>query len=506
MDENEISPIDPDQPAIIMSAGETVTHGMLNKRANKLARLLQSRDLKPGDHIALMLENNIRYFEICRAASISGLYFTPINWHLTVEEAAYIVDDCGAKALFGSEMLKDLVEQAAAAAPNVETRLMVDGASQSFVNYEKAAEGVSDGPLDEEHAGSIMFYSSGTTGRPKGIKRALPTEPPGAISPLAMLMQVVWGFGPDTRYLVPAPLYHAAPLGWSLAALQLGGAAVVMDRFDPENCLAMIEEHKITHAQFVPTMFIRMLKLPEETRKKYDVSSLEFVIHAAAPCPIDVKEQMIEWWGPIINEYYAGSEGNGFVASTSEEWLNHRGTVGKSMGAPIHIVGENGEAMPTGEAGTIYFGESPVFEYHNDPDKTAEAFNDKGWSTLGDVGYLDEEGYLYLTDRKSHMIISGGVNIYPQETENALSVHPAVLDVAVIGVPNAEMGEEVKAVVELVEGQQASKSLEEDLIAYCKERIAHFKCPKSVDFVDELPRLPNGKLLKRRLRDKYWPD
>src|SRR5690606_18528510 len=361
-------------------------------------------------------------------------------------------------------------------------------------------------PLDEEVEGAWMFYSSGTTGRPKGILQPLSGAPFGSALPaLATAMQLMWGFSGDTRYLCPAPLYHAAPLGWTTSVQRLGGTAVVMERFDAEEALALIERHRITHAQLVPTHFVRMLKLPEERRRAYDLSSLQLAIHAAAPCPVEVKEQMLEWWGPIVHEYYARSEGNGLCAIGPEEWLEHRGSVGRPIGATVHILDEEGNELPPGEPGQVWFESGTVFEYHNDPAKTASAFNDKGWSTLGDVGYLDEDGYLYLTDRISHMIISGGVNIYPQEVENLLTMHPAVADVAVIGVPDPEMGEQVKAVVQPADPSQAGPELEAELIAACRERLAGYKCPKSVDFVDELPRLPTGKLLKRELRQRYWP-
>ena len=305
-------------------------------------------------------------------------------------------------------------------------------------------------------------------------------------------------------YLSPAPLYHAAPLRFCMSVHQVGGTVIVMERFDPEEALALIQRYQVTHSQVVPTMFVRMLKLPDEVRARYDVSSLAGVVHAAAPCPVALKEQMIEWWGPIIHEYYAGTEGNGFVYCNSEDWLAHKGTVGKAIAGEIHIVDEDGEEVPVGQEGTIYFGGGTEFEYHNDPKKTAESRNDKGWSTLGDVGRLDEDGFLYLTDRKSYMIITGGVNVYPQEAENILAMHPKVLDVAVIGVPNEDFGEEVKAVVQPMDMAEAGPDLERELIAYCREHLADVKCPRSVDFTDELPRHPTGKLYKRLLRDKYW--
>jgi long-chain acyl-CoA synthetase len=308
----------------------------------------------------------------------------------------------------------------------------------------------------------------------------------------------------DSVYLSPAPLYHAAPLRFNMMAITLGGTSIIMEHFDAEEFLKLVEKYKATQSQLVPTMFVRMLKLPDDVRAAYDVSSLKGAIHAAAPCPVDVKAKMIEWWGPILIEYYAGSEGNGVTVSTSQQWLTHRGTVGRAVVGKVKILDENDEERPTGEIGTVYFADAPAFAYHNDPEKTKKAYNEKGWSTLGDVGYLDAEGFLYLTDRKSYMIISGGVNIYPQETENLLITHPKVLDAAVIGVPNEDLGEEVKGVVQPAAGVEPGPELERELIAFCREHLAHFKAPRSIDFVDELPRLPTGKLYKRLLRDRYW--
>ena len=351
-----------------------------------------------------------------------------------------------------------------------------------------------------------MLYSSGTTGRPKGIKRASDHHPIELPNPfLKILCADMCGMNSDSIYLSPAPLYHAAPLRFNMMAITLGGTSIIMEHFDAEEFLKLVEKHKVTQSQLVPTMFVRMLKLPEEVRKRYDVSSLKGAIHAAAPCPIDVKAKMIEWWGPILIEYYAGSEGNGVTVSTSQQWLTHRGTVGRAVVGKVKILDENDQEAPTGQIGTVYFADAPVFAYHNDPEKTKRAYNARGWSTLGDVGYLDEEGFLYLTDRKSYMIISGGVNIYPQETEDVLITHPGVADVAVFGVPNEEMGEEVKAVVQPHDMKKAGKELEAELILFCRKHLSPIKCPKSIDFEAELPRTPTGKLVKRHLRDKYWP-
>ncbi len=493
-------------PAVIMAdSGATVTYAELDERSKRFAQLLHAEGLRQGDHVAVMLENHPRYFEVFWGAQRAGLYTTPINWHLKADEAGYIIADCGATAVVTSAALAGVASQLEPHLGGVKVRLMIDGAVGGYDSYEQAIERYPAEPLDDEIEGSYMFYSSGTTGRPKGIKPTIVPQPFGAGGgALIMLIQHMYGFTDQTVYLCPAPLYHAAPLGWSTTAQRLGGTVVVMEKFDPNQCLELIERHRVTHAQFVPTHFVRMLKLSDAERTARDLSSLQMVVHAAAPCPVDVKRRMIDWWGPIINEYYAGSEGNGFCAIGTEQWLAHPGSVGVPMMGTIHILDEAGNELPVGEAGQIWFESDLKFEYHNDPEKTANAFNERGWSSLGDIGYLDADGFLYLTDRASHMIISGGVNIYPQEVENELTMHPAVADVAVIGVPNADLGEEVKAVVIAADPTAAGDALGHELIAFCRSRLAHYKCPVTVDFVDELPRLPTGKLLKRQLRDRYW--
>ncbi len=495
-----------DEPAVIMGAsGEVVTYRQLDERSKRLANLLRASGLSPGDHVAVLLENNARYFEVFWATQRCGLYVTPINWHLKPEEAGYIIEDCGATALITSAALGDLARSLEPYLGQVAVRLAVDGPVVGYDRYEDAIERFPADPGVDEVEGTFMFYSSGTTGRPKGIKAALDLKPFGSGGgALIGLIQMMYGFSPDTVYLCPAPLYHAAPLGWSTTAQRLGATVVLMEQFDAAEALALVERHRVTHAQFVPTHFIRMLKLAEGERTAHDLSSLTMAVHAAAPCPVDVKQQMLEWWGPIIHEYYAGSEGNGFCAIGPEQWLSHPGSVGLSVLGVIHILDEDGAELPVGEPGQIWFESDMRFEYHNDAAKTAAAFNDRGWSSLGDIGYLDGEGYLYLTDRVSHMIISGGVNIYPQEVENELVMHPSVADVAVIGVPNRDFGEEVKAVVIAAAGARPGPDLEQLLIQYCRDRLAHYKCPVSVDFVEQLPRLPTGKLLKRELRQRYW--
>ncbi|MEZ4331576.1 MAG: acyl-CoA synthetase [Myxococcota bacterium] len=494
-----------DAPAIVMGErGEVVTYRELDRRSKQVARLLRRSGLRPGGHVAVLLENHPRYFEIVWGALRSGLYVTPINWHLTAGEVGYIVEDCGATALFTSKQLEAVARELAPKLGRVERRLMVDGTTEGFEAYEDAIDAEPALPLEDETEGAIMFYSSGTTGRPKGIVPPLSGKPFGATAGgLTLLFQFKYGVRPESIYLCPAPLYHAAPLGWTTSIQRLGGTVVVMERFDPTKALELIERHRVTHAQFVPTHFVRMLKQPEALRRRFDVSSLEKAIHAAAPCPVEVKRAMIDWWGDVIEEYYAGSEGNGFCAIGAQEWRAKPGSVGKPLLGKVHILDEAGRALPPGEAGQIWFESEVRFQYHNDPKKTAEAFNERGWSSLGDVGYLDADGYLFLTDRISHMIISGGVNIYPQEVENELVMHPAVADVAVIGVPHPEMGEAVKAVVVPAEGARPGAALETELIAFTRDRIAHYKCPTSVDFVESLPRLPTGKLRKGELRKRY---
>ncbi|PWR20501.1 AMP-binding protein [Zavarzinia compransoris] len=495
----------PDKIAYRMAgSGIAVTYAELEARANACAHLFRSLGLVRGDSIALILENHPRFFEIAWAALRAGLYYTAISTRLTAAEAAYIVDDCGAKVLVTSRYMADLATRVAAQAPKLRHRLMLDGTAPDFAAYEAAVAEQPRTALADPSEGADMLYSSGTTGRPKGVKVALPEEPYGTPNKLFMLNAALYAPNAASVYLSPAPLYHAAPLRFSLTMMRFGATVIVMEHFEPEQYLALIEKYRVTHTQVVPTMFVRLLKLDPGLRAKYDLSSLQCAIHAAAPCPIPVKEQMIEWWGPVIHEYYAGTEGNGFCAITSAEWLAHKGSVGRAMLGVPHILDEEGRELPPGEPGAIYFSDGTVFEYHNDPDKTASSRNAAGWSTLGDIGYLDQEGYLYLTDRKANMIISGGVNIYPQEAENLLITHPKVADVAVFGVPDADWGEAVKAVVQPVDIRDAGPALEAELIAFCRAHLSPVKCPKTVDFEAELPRHPTGKLYKRLLKDRYW--
>ena len=497
---------DPERAAVVMGAsGEVITYGQLDERSTRMARLLRAAGLQRGDHIALFMENQPKFFDVVWAALRSGLYITAVNSHLTPSELAYILDDCEAEAFVTSNALAGVAAEVDwPSLSRVKTRLMTDGAVAGFDPYEDAVAEFPTERLDDETNGTSMLYSSGTTGQPKGILRALPEGHPGDGDPRLSPMATTYGFRPEMVYLSPAPMYHSAPLGYSCTVHRHGGTVVMMERFDPAGALALIESHGVTHSQWVPTMFVRLLRLPDDERLRHDLSTHEFAIHAAAPCPVAVKRQMIEWWGPILFEYYAGTEGNGSTAINSTDWLEHPGSVGRARIGRVHIINDDGEELPVGEEGVVYFSGGGVFEYHNDPEKTDSARLPGGLSTLGDVGYLDEDGWLYLTDRKAYMIISGGVNIYPREIEDVLIQHPAVADVAVFGIPNDDLGEEVKAVVELLDGREPSDDLGRELIAFCRDHLAGFKCPKSVDFIEHLPRLPTGKLYKRLLRDPYW--
>jgi acyl-CoA synthetase (AMP-forming)/AMP-acid ligase II len=491
-----------EKPALIMgTSGRTYTFGELRERTDQAVAMLASYGLRFGDHIALLFGNEADLFPVVTAAGRTGLYYTPINWHLTAEEATYVVGDCDARLLIASHDHRELADTISAALPGL--RSVIIGGPEPTPLPAISPDDVAALPQDWE--GFAMFYSSGTTGRPKGILREPVRTPLGAETAINNLMQQLYGLGSDSVYLSTGPLYHAAPLGWSTSVQRAGGTAVVMERFDALQVLELIERHRVTHVQFVPTMMTRLLRLPEEDRRRFDLSSLRCVIHAAAPCPIDVKRAIIDWFGPIVWEYYAGSEGNGYFAISSADWLAHPGSVGHSLYGTTHILDDEGKPVPPGEVGTIWFEGTGRFAYHKDPGKTAGAFNDHGWSTLGDVGHLDEEGYLYLSDRRVDLILSGGVNIYPQEIENALVLHPAVFDAAVIGLKDDEMGQRVFAVVQAEPGVETGPELAEELIAHCQQHLARFKCPREITFVEELPRLPSGKLLRRKVRDEFDP-
>jgi long-chain acyl-CoA synthetase len=498
----------PDKPAIIMaSSGEKVTFGEFEARSNRVAHLLRDAGLRRGDHIAVFIENSPQLLEIEGGAERAGLYYSLINTYLGAAEVAYIVANSQAKVLFSSAAKREVAEAAAAKSPALERKLMTGPAPlpSGWEPYDAVVAKYPAAPVPDESLGAAMLYSSGTTGQPKGILRELPTLGPDEPLPVMEFVKAMFGFRAGMTYLSPAPLYHSAPQASVSAALRLGSTVIVMEHFDPEQWLALVERYRVTHCQMVPVMFNRLLRLPQEVRARYDTSSLECIVHAAAPCPVHVKRAMIDWLGPVITEYYGATEANGFTFCTAAEWLAHPGTVGRPILGEVLILDGEGNQCPPGADGTIWFRGATAFQYFQDPAKTAESRSSDGMaSTVGDVGHVDGDGYLYLTDRKSYMIISGGVNIYPQETENVLSAHPAVVDVAVIGVPNEDLGEEVKAVVQLADPAAAGPGLAQDLIAYCRDRLAHFKCPRTVDFVPELPRSETGKLYKRILRDAYW--
>ena len=503
----------PDRAAFIMAGtGETVAYAEFERRANRLAHLLRAEGLRRLDHYAIFMENNSRYLECDGAGERSGLYYTCVNSFLTADEAAYIIDNSESSVLVTSLALLSVARAALAHCPGVRRCLVVGGgaavrelADPRFVDFESAVSAFPDHPIADETLGAGMLYSSGTTGRPKGILRPLPEGPPTQLMPTHRFLNDIYRCREGMVYLSPAPLYHAAPCANVALTIRNGGTAVIMERFDPEQFLALVQKYQVTHTQLVPTMFSRMLKLPDEVRLRYDLSSLEVVLHGAAPCPQKVKDQMIDWWGPIIHEYYGATEGLGFAACTTAEWLAHRGTVGKVLMGELHVLDEAMLPKPRGDSGELWFKTASTFTYFKDPECTqATRSADGTLSTVGDVGYVDEDGFLYLTDRSTFMIISGGVNIYPQECENLLITHPLVADAAVFGVPNEDLGEEVKAVVQPMPGIEAGPAFEQLLIAFCRDSLAPLKCPRSVDFTEALPRLPTGKLYKRALRDRYW--
>ena len=503
----------PDRAAFIMAGtGETVSYAEFEARSNRLAHLLRSQGLKRLDHYAIFMENNSRYLECNGAGERAGLYYTCINSYLTTEEMAYIVDNSESQLLITSIAKLPLAREALTRCPRLRICLVVGGgaavralADPRIVDFDEAVSAFPDTPIADESLGTAMLYSSGTTGRPKGILRPLPETSPAQPLPVFSFLSGLWQGRDAMLHLSPAPLYHSAPQANAAVVIRSGGTIVVMEHFEPEAYLALVEKYRITHTQLVPTMFSRMLKLPLAVRQRHDLSSLQVVWHAAAPCPVQVKEQMLDWWGPIISEYYGATEGLGFTACTAAEWLAHRGTVGKVLLGDLHVLDENMQPTPKGQPGELWFKTATPFVYFNDPERTqATRSADGTMSTVGDVGYVDDDGFLHLTDRSTFMIISGGMNIYPQECENLLITHPQVADAAVFGVPNEDLGEEVKAVVQPMPGVQADEAFAQALIAFCREHLAHIKCPRSIDFTEALPRLPTGKLYKKPLREKYW--
>ncbi len=496
----------PNKPAYIMEpSGEVVTYERLDARSSQCAHLLRHHGFGVDAPIALLVENHARFFELCWAAQRAGLTYTPISTHLTAGEIAFILRDCGARAFIASASFAGTARAAVDGATGVAIRLAVGGPIDGFLPLEESIAGFPIDPIDDELEGREMLYSSGTTGKPKGIcspqgERTIGTPPPLARGLVSGLYELT----ADSIYLSPAPSYHSSPLRFVMATQRLGATAIILETFEPRLALRCIERHRVTHSQWVPTMFARMLKLPADEREEFDLSSQRIALHAAAPCPVSIKRQMIDWWGPILHEFYSATEGNGATLIDSHEWLAHPGSVGKAFGCEIHIVDDKGREVEPGESGTVYFSGGRTFEYHNDPEKTERSHNRQGWSTVGDVGYLDDEGYLYLTDRQANMIISGGVNIYPQEAENVLIGHPKVADVAVFGIPNEEFGEEVKAVVQVLNPADAGPDLAAELLDFCRAELAAIKCPRSIDFDAQLPRSDSGKLYKRHIRDRYW--
>ncbi|WP_217983717.1 acyl-CoA synthetase [Sphingopyxis sp. GW247-27LB] len=488
----------------MVPSGQAVTYGQLEERSNQAAHLLRSLGLKRGDVIAILMENHLRYFELSWAADRAGIYYTCISNRLTPAEAAYIVSDSGASVLFTSLALRDVATDVLALVPGC-VGYNVDGTDPVLRDYMAEREKFPVTPIADESCGTPMLYSSGTTGRPKGVKFALPEQALDEMDGLTSIAVNSFGFGSDMIYLSPAPMYHSAPLRWSMCAHRVGGTVIVMEKFDAEYGLALIEQERVTHSQWVPTHFVRMLKLPEDARTRYDLSSHRLTFHAAAPCPVPVKQAMMAWWGPIIHEFYAGTEFNGLTSITPEEWLAHPGSVGKATFGQIHICADDGVTeLPTRSEGLIYFSGGMPFTYHNDPEKTRDAYNALGWSTLGDIGWVDEEGYLYLTDRKSFMVISGGVNVYPQEIEDAIIGHPKVADAAVVGAPDEDLGERLVAVIQPLDWADAGPGLADEIQVFLADKLSKLKIPRQIDFMVELPRHPTGKLYKRLLRDGYW--
>jgi long-chain acyl-CoA synthetase len=497
-----------DRPAIIMAgSGETVTYRELEARSNRLAHLLRAVGLKRRDHYAVFMENHSRFIECDAAGERAGLYYTNVNSFLTAGELAYIVNNSLSQVLITSQARRKVALEALRECPNVGLCLIVDGPGEGtrIRNLDEATAEFPATPIGDESLGAAMLYSSGTTGTPKGILRPLYDQPLAEPHPVLPSYMKHWRFREGMTYLMPAPLYHSAPLVGAAGTIRLGGTLIVMERFDEEQFLHLVEKHRVTHTQLVPTMFSRMLKLPEVVRRRYDLSSLEAAVHGAAPCPVPVKEVMIDWWGPVIHEYYGATEGLGLAMCDSAEWLAHKGTVGRTVAGELHVLDEEMREVPTGQTGKLWFKTASPFEYFNDPVKTAAANSpDRTMSTVGDIGHVDEEGYIYLTDRAAFMIISGGVNIYPQECENLLITHPKVADAAVFGAPNEDLGEEVKAVVQLTPEFGPCADIADELMAFCRQNLAHHKCPRSIDFEAELPRLPTGKLYKGPLRERYW--
>lgn len=510
-----IAETDPERIAFVMAgSGEEVTYRELTESSRAISRLLWSRGLRHGDTVAIFMENHRALLEVAWAAQRSGMRYVAISSRLTAPEVAYILGDSDTRAFFCTGALADTASAAIGVmgpdAPDMPVRAIAGVGTEASrsAGFETLTAALASTPADtevDEREGVDFLYSSGTTGRPKGVMSPLPLEPLGVPPVFYTIFYSLWGIAADSIYLSPAPLFHAAPLRITMAVQRVGGTCIIMEHFDPEQALALVEKYRVTHTQMVPAMFVRMLKLPEEVRRRYAVDSLRCVIHAAAPCPIEAKRAMIDWFGPVIEEYYSATEGYLFTSITSSQWLEHPGSVGRPIVGVPHILGPEGEELPTGEVGQIWSEDSPEFEYRNAPEKTAESHDERGWSTVGDIGYLDEDGYLYISDRRSDLILRGGVNVYPREAEDALIVDPLVADAAVFGIPDDELGEAVHAVVVPAKGAEPGPELERTLLDHLYERLAKFKCPQRIEFADSLPRHATGKLYKRLLRDKYWP-
>lgn len=486
----------PDKIAMVAPDGQALSWKMLNNASIAFANALNSRGIQPGRVVSLMMENRAEYMVVMWAALRLGLYVTPINWHLKFDEVAHIVEDSDSVLLISSAMHRQLSAKMALPFVDIDEPAMRDLFDSALASEAHIV------PEFEQKEGQIMYYSSGTTGKPKGIRRPMVERQFGTPPAVDAFISASYGIDDNTVYLSPAPMYHAAPLNWCLAILRLGGSLITLKKFEPESFLANIERYGVTHTQLVPTMFVRLLSLPDDIRLKYDLSSLKVAVHAAAPCAPEIKHQMLNWWGMIIHEYYGGSESNGVTALGPQEWIDHPGSVGKVVLGNLHICDEQGNELGPNKTGTVYFSGLPDFEYYKDPVKTREAYNERGYSTLGDIGYIDDDGFLYLTDRRAFMIVSGGVNIYPQEIENLLISHPGIADVAVLGLPNPEFGEEVVAVIEPLGAVDSELQFVEEVSAFCRSKLAGFKCPRRIFLQDALPRMPNGKLLKRTIKEQ----
>ncbi|MBB35067.1 MAG: acyl-CoA synthetase [Hirschia sp.] len=485
----------PERPAVIYpSLGVTLTYGELDSLANKTAHFLRAQGIQRGDHFALLVENVPVFHQLAWAGHNAGAYYTAISWRFGDDEIAFIIENCDASLVFFTDKQAELVDRLR---PRLKDVTFVNVSDGSF------ASDYPDSPIPDESRGSDMLYSSGSTGRPKGIKQALPDAGVDGLSKMFSIYKERYDWGDDTVYLMPCPLYHSGPLRFAMAMQHVGATMLVMDKFNAEEALSIVERYGVTNAQWVPTMIVRLLKLPQAVKDKYDLSTLEVIIHGAAPIAPDVKHEALKWFGPILEESYGGTEGNGLTMITSQEWLEHPGSVGRPFLGAIHVLDDNGKELPTGEIGTIWFSGGPDFIYHKDPDRTREAHDSGGRSTLGDIGYVDEEGYVYLTDRRSNMVISGGVNVYPQEAENRLMSHSGVADASVFGVPHEDMGEVLHAVVQPLDQEADQEALQQELMVWCREGLASIKCPRSWEFRKSLPRHDTGKIYARHLKNEW---